>query len=76
MFNVYDEVWVLEGNKLTKKMVYSVTESMAICSNDTIKRYTLVNGRLGAGVGWNKEVPWCSDGMFDSKEELISSLRD
>lgn len=71
---VYDKVWVMENNKPTPKMVYSITNEMNHMKNGVDIVYRFVDGLVGACS--TSSVLYKSDLIFDSKEELIQSLMD
>ena len=85
---VFDEVWVMESNKPTKKIIFSISEKMCIETESTgsFKRlgtqtiYSLIS--IGAFNDKsldkthieNKSKCYTSKKVFVSKKELIESL--
>jgi hypothetical protein len=74
MFKVYDEVWIMEDNKLITNIVFAVIHSMDDAKTGIETHYQLVSDQCGAGWGNNSGVRKESDRMFKTKEELLSSL--
>lgn len=73
-FQVYDKVWVIYNNNIKEKIIYSKTGYMNFLKNGIDYNYTLVNGVLGAGVNPNKGIPYTTEEIFKTKQELIDSL--
>ena len=75
MFDVYDEVWVMENNKPKKKIIFAVVKSMGFSKGGTTEvHYQLVDTQIGAGWGNNEGIRATEETMFSTKEELIDSL--
>ena len=63
-FNVYDEVWIMESEKPTKKIVFAVIESMDLYKTGTDIYYRLASSQ--ASAGWEN-----SEGIY-MNEECVS----
>ena len=73
-FKVYEDVWVMFGQKPKKLIVFAVVESMGYWKTDTEIRYHLVSSCLGAGWGNNSGEVFKQEYVHATKEELIASL--
>lgn len=71
-FKVYDEVWVMRGEKPCKLTVFAVVESMNYWKTGTEFRYHLVGSRIGAGWGNNEGEVF--EDVFPTREALIASI--
>jgi len=74
MYKVYDNVWIMQDNKICEKMVYSVTESMGHLPSETCITICLVNEFCSNNTSTNPAVGYDLRFIFNTKEELIESL--
>jgi hypothetical protein len=73
-FEVYEPVWIMEGNGPKKKLVFAVVHSMNFSKTGVETHYQLVNSRVGAGWGNYEGVRRSEKAMFPTKETLLGSL--
>lgn len=73
-FRVYDQVWVMLGDKPAKLLVFAVVESMDYWKQSTEIQYHLVMHRVGSGWGNNEGERFDEDKCFASRAELLASL--
>lgn len=73
-FNIYDEVFILDNNQISKRIVYSRTHVMdtSCFKHEVAIRYKVVTGIVGNCDDRARGVS--IDSMFATKEELIASL--
>lgn len=74
-FKVYEQVWVVLDNKPQQMMIYDITEVMNLSKSGTDFHYRLVGGKYSAGFGSNKPMRFATNKMFNTKDELLDSLR-
>ncbi len=76
MLKVYDEVWIMENNVPKQKLVFAVVESMSYFKvrGKTDVHYQLVDSTLGSGWGNNEGIRREGKDIFETKEQLLSSL--
>jgi len=74
MYLVYKEVLVMENNKLTKKIIYSVCKVMNYIKTSIDIIYFLVTNKVGVATNMNPAITYKYKNMFKIKEELIFSL--
>lgn len=73
-FDVYDEVWIMENNKPTKKVIFAVVLSMSHNKRGQEVHYRLVNHQCGTGWGNGEGIRCDESNMFCTKEDLVDSL--
>lgn len=71
---VYNVVYVMEDNKPTKKMVYSVTQQMSYYKRNVETVYRLVTTAVGASD--DTAVVYPITDMYESVDALLNNLRE
>lgn len=75
IFEVYDEVWIMENNRPTKKVVFAVTRSMNYYKDGVEIYIHLVNTQVGAGWGNNEGIRKHISDVFTDKEAVIRNIQ-
>lgn len=73
--NVYDKVWVMFGNKPQEKIIYSINMRYNRWMLKNEISYNVVDSMVGTGRGNNEGVTVKPEMLFDTKQELIDSLK-
>lgn len=73
-FKVYEWVWVIDCNKISKMQVFAVVESMDDSKESVAIHYQLVTTPVGTGWGNYEGQRFEASEVFATKEDLIKSL--
>lgn len=72
MFDVYDEVWIMECGRPNKYAIFAVISSMNDSRTGVDVFYRLVISRIGAGWGNDEGKMVRSNNVHSTREECIN----